>query len=202
MLRTGRRQYFGALAWTCCFQFFVAEQITSRAWQTRYSFTRNYISDLGELGSPLHAWMNASFVLQGFLICTGVFLLWTGYKRLDEIGLQLLTASGLGVLVVGSAPSDISPLLHKVAAATHFLSGGLGICLLGLAALDKNRALASLSIASGLIVLGATAMLGVLETRQSAGLVERAGAYGITLWLVANGLIYLVRVNSRGEDPA
>ena len=74
------RRWGGAL-WVGCVQFFVSEAVAAAGFLGSYSFRRNYISDLGAMNcsggcSPLHALMNASFVLQGALIVTGAAVVW------------------------------------------------------------------------------------------------------------------------------
>ena len=65
-------------------QFLVAHLVVQHAWPTPYSWTRNYLSDLGAVTcggqpgdivcSPLHAVMNSAFVLQGVLLIGGTVL--------------------------------------------------------------------------------------------------------------------------------
>ncbi len=197
-----------------CVQFFLAEQIVSRAWATPYHFARNYVSDLGAAGcgihdgmavcSPLHAWMNASFVLQGLLIAGGALLVrrmfapWRGYS----VGLAVLAVSGLGVFVVGLAPEDANSALHVSGAVAHFVCGGAAMIVLG--AMMARDALWSrvggwLTVGLGVAVLAATVMLGLRGTSVwsalgwPVGLVERVPAYVIPLWVAAMGVASALR---------
>ena len=73
--------------WLLCVQYFAAEAIAIAGWRGAYSFHDNHISGLGAfacIGSgcwPLHAMMNASFVLQGVLISAGAVLVWPTFPR-------------------------------------------------------------------------------------------------------------------------
>ena len=202
-MRTSER--LGALLWVGCLQFFVAEQVTSRAWRMPYSFVRDYISDLGVihcggiLCSPLHAVMNGSFVLQGILIGLGALLLWRRFNRMGRFGLGFLVVCGAGVLLVGFVPEDGNKSLHFWAAAAHFLGGGIGIGLVALSKLARaglrtrgTRIGGWLSLLVGCAVLASTVLLGELGSlppllSRSPGVIERVAAYGITVWMLTSG---------------
>jgi hypothetical membrane protein len=77
----------GAIAFVLgTIQFFVFHVIVELAWSQPYSWAQNNISDLGNVTcgawgengryvcSPLHAWMNTSFVLKGMLLAAGLVL--------------------------------------------------------------------------------------------------------------------------------
>lgn len=195
-----RRQRIGELLWILCAQFFLAEQVTSHAWKLPYSFTRNYISDLGAIHcgalicSPWHEIMNGSFMLQGLLIAAGAVALWTHFRGIGKVALALLAICAVGVVLVGLAPSDQNPALHTVGATIHFVAAGLGICVMGVALWrdgereSNRRWMGYLSVVTGTIILTATAALGSLgHSNISAGTIERIGAYSIVIWLMAMG---------------
>ena len=199
----------GAILWIFCLHYFVAEAVAIHGWPGPYSLSLNYISDLGAVGcdapasglagptqilcSPLHALMNASFVLQGLLIAGGAALLrplfpkggsWTG-------ALWLIGASGVGVFVVGLAPEDASPGPHFLGAVENFLCCNAGMTAIGLAMLSSGRA----TRAAGLVAfsLGAIGLIafGFLAMRTYHGLgvggMERVTAYPFPLWLAGMG---------------
>ena len=75
----------GGAFWMLTLLYFVGQLVAQTAWRTPYSLIDNRVSDLGntECGrtladtyicSPLHAVMNATFVLTGVLILIGLFL--------------------------------------------------------------------------------------------------------------------------------
>ena len=81
--RTVRIRVGAVLLALATVQFFAAHVIAQRAWPTPYSWTTNYISDLGAVTcapgssgvcSPLHAVMNTAFLLQGALLIGGTVL--------------------------------------------------------------------------------------------------------------------------------
>jgi hypothetical membrane protein len=197
--RQMKRIRTGAVCWILCLQYFAAEAVAIAGWRCPYSVLENYISDLGavicagRLCSPLHAMMNASFVLQGVLISAGAVLVWPALLRRwsGSLGLGLVAASGLGVFIVGLAPEDFAPGWHYLGAAENFLFSNAGAALLGLALLRQRRSarrIALFSLAAGLLGL---AGLVSLATQHYFGLgvggMERVTAYPFPLWLASMG---------------
>jgi hypothetical membrane protein len=191
------RRWGGAL-WVGCLQFFAAEAVAAGGFSGAYSSRRNYISDLGAVRcgtgcSPLHALMNASFVLQGVLIVTGAAVVWPFFPRgaLSRLALGLVAASGLGVALVGLAPEDSAPGWHYLGAAENLLFCNAGAALLGVALLREGsapRAVGLLSLGFGLIGLAGLAGLAVgYDFGLGAGGVERVAAYPFPLWIAGMG---------------
>src|SRR5918998_939919 len=100
-------------------QFFAFHLIVQSAWPEPYSWVDNNISDLGAVGcgpwegdgryvcSPLHAWMNASFVAQGVLLAAGLLLARPLRDRLlTKASLAFVSPAALGFILAGLAPAD------------------------------------------------------------------------------------------------
>jgi hypothetical membrane protein len=200
---TSRRR--GAWLWICCLQYFAAEAIAAAGFRGGYSFRRNFISDLGASRcgdgadcSPLHTLMNASFVLQGALICAGAVLVWPLFpKGLARLALALIAASGLGVTVVGLAPEDAALGWHYVGAAENLFLSNAGMALLGAALLRERPAPGLISLGFGLLGLAGLACLaGMVDFGLGAGAIERIAAYPLPLWLAGMGVWLLA---GRGE---
>ena len=191
--------------WLCCFQYFVAEQITRLGWTGHYSMARNYISDLGAAESRLHWVMNGSFVLQGLLIFFGVVLVRDFFppRPVYRVALVLLAIAGAGVLVVGLVPEDTNTRLHLQGAVAHFLGGNVAMILLGLAGLRGSvcdpagrRWKSWLTFAAGSVGLLATVALGFRGSPAwiwtwDTGTVERLAAYPLPLWLTWKGYLLI-----------
>lgn len=211
----------GALVWVCAVQFFVVQAIATLAWTTPFSLKENFISDLGntECGpypaglatyvcSPLHAWMNASFVLQGAIILAGCFLIYRAFPKhwLRPVGMLLLATSGPGLFLVGLYPENVNLPPHKLGAGLQFVLGNLGIALLGLLLLRNGpgrRPLhGALSIVAGLAGVIATWLL-VTDRFLGLGIggMERVAAYPQPIWLTLTGLL-LFRREARGGPAA
>jgi hypothetical membrane protein len=210
-------RYIGAILWVLCVQFFVAEQFVRNAWTTPYSWSANYISDLGAayctnrpvgyVCSPLHSVMNASFILQGVLITVGVALVSPLFPadRLGVAGIRFLGIAGPSLALVGLFPEDVNYRLHFAGAALHLVCAGIGMLLLGLSLLWKmpaRRSIGMVSTVGGGIVLTANALLvSGHDMGLGVGGMERLGAYPLPLWLTLMGLFFFVR-SRRTQDNA
>jgi hypothetical membrane protein len=198
----------GAIVWTLSIQFFVAQIVVQSAWTTPFSLAHNYISDLGNttcgpypegsrtyVCSPWHAWMNASFILQGLIIVLGMVLVWRAFPvgLARSAGSILLVVAGLGNVAVGLFPEDVNVVGHRMGAAAHFFLGNLGMILLGIALGGVRRwsPLAYYSVVSGVVgelttwlfVSGHDGPLGV-------GGMERVAAYALPVWLMVTGATF------------
>jgi hypothetical membrane protein len=206
-MRSQTNVRLGALAWALAFQFFVAQAIVQSAWATPYSLATNYISDLGNTScatypvgsdtyvcSPWHAWMNGSFILLGASILLGAILIRRAFPpgRISAAGLVMVALAGPGLMLVGLFPENVNITPHTLGAATQFISGGLGMAVLGvaLAAARQHTRLAGYSLVSGIVGLLAT---GLFVAGQYLGLgiggMERIAAYALPLWLIVAGVV-------------
>jgi hypothetical membrane protein len=195
----------GAVLWIACLQYFAAEAVAISGWPGRYSLSQNYISDLGALGcdanqcSPLHALMNASFLLQGLLIALGTALVWPGFPKgkLWIAALALVAASGVGVFVVGLYPEDTVSGLHYLGAAENFLFCNAGMAAMGVALLvwrAGGRAMGLITVAAGVVGLLAFAAIAAhVDLGLGVGGIERVTAYPFPLWLAGMGAALLRR---------
>jgi hypothetical membrane protein len=200
----GTRVRTGAVVWICAVQFFVVQAVVQSAWTTPYSLSENFISDLGNttcgpypyesvvyVCSPLHAWMNASFVLLGAIILVGAALVWRALVGdwVGVVGLALVVLAGPGLILVGLYPEDVAITPHKVGAGAQFVLGNLGLVVLGIALLGRGRIFALFSIVAGAAGLVATVLL-VEEIYLGLGIggMERIAAYTIPVWLIVAGV--------------
>src|SRR5215211_640390 len=151
---TARMIWLGAVVWMLAIQFFIAQIIVQAAWTTPFSLTANFISDLGNttcglysvasnmyVCSPWHAWMNASFIMLGVIILVGAALIYRAFPagRMRTVGLVLLALAGPGEILVGLFPENVNLTPHTIGAAAHFVSGNLGIVVLGIALAVSRR---------------------------------------------------------------
>jgi hypothetical membrane protein len=206
---TDRRAQIGGLAWLGCAQFFAAEAIAASRYPGAYSYRFDFISDLGAATcakhcSPLHTLMNASFLLQGVLIATGLVLIRPrlGADGASRIGALCLFVCAVGVFVVGAAPEDVAPAWHYAGAAANLAGCNLAALAIGLgrdaAASPVRRAGVLLG---GLGLIACLAFLTQIPDRIGVGLVERLAAYPFLFWLIAFGAAVLRGVDSRARRP-
>jgi hypothetical membrane protein len=180
----------GALAWLLTLQFFVVETVAQLRWPGTYSRIDRVISDLGTTASPAHTLMNASFVVQGLLIGAGALLLAPALRGVaGRIATVLLCVAGLGVLLVGIAPSDGNATLHSAGAVAHFVGGGLGLIALAYSLRPRSEVVGTALALLGLVSTALTVffLTGVTQTLGDGG-TERLAAYPIPVGLALAGL--------------
>ena len=172
------------------------------AFQPTYSYAKNYISDLGlpacgamfegrPVCSPLHALVNADFVVQGLLfVAAGLAMMRLLTHPARWALLAAALANGIGISLVGLVPENAVPpgphalgaLLaivggNATALASAFAFGGLG--------LPRVHRTASLGLP--FVAAVALAMLAAARARGAPfglpdGVWERTSVYTITTW--------------------
>jgi hypothetical membrane protein len=197
------RTIAGSLCWILALQWFPVQAVVQAAWTTPYSLSRNYISDLGAvrcatsrgLGyvcSPLHSFMNTSFVVIGLLTVAGVVLLWNSWprRRLVTAGMVLVAVFGVGKVVIGLAPEDVRLGLHALG-SLGMLLGDTGSVLLALGLWRMARWGAVVFLFVG--VVGVLAFFLQLSPRLELvrGALERLADWPLPLWLGALGCLRL-----------
>lgn len=196
-------------------QFFVFHLIVQLAWPEPYSWARNNISDLGAVGcgpwsgdgryvcSPLHSWMNASFVLQGALLVAGLGLskpLRGGL--LTRTSLAFVSLAGLGWVLAGVAPGDVNEGLHVLGAFLIFFCGNLGLVF----AENPSQARVARAVRAHPRVLGAVGLvatalfLGQVYVVFGMGGMERIAVFPLQVWAFLVG-VQLLRTPAEGSRP-
>lgn len=182
--------------------FLVSHLVVERAWSPPYSWARNMISDLGNVGcgpwgderrlvcSPLHALMNAAMIGTGLALVAGVVLTWRLWPSARaRAGRALVAAGGLGWVVAGSVPADVDENTHVVLGAFPVLVlTNLGLLLVGLSrgrGPGRTRVLAAVCGATGLA--GAALLLAQVDLGLGLGGTERVAALPPMIWMVAVG---------------
>lgn len=204
-----------------CLQYFIAETIAVLAWNTApYSYTQNYISDLGvteclsgaaaaklsierTLCSPLHTVMNIGFITQGILVMLTIVALWPLLSRRMRIFATPLAAiHAVGVMIVGFFPGSLAEqlgggqftaVMHGLGAALAILAGNLLIIAVGLIVYKKHRPYARMSLVLGLIGMCSAVALGFgQDFGLGIGAIERFAVNPIPIWLALTGCIVLL----------
>jgi hypothetical membrane protein len=169
-------------------QFFVVEAIAASRFGG-YSYRDDTISDLGTAESAARLLMNGSFIAQGLLIIAGALLLGPGLAgnggRLSRV---LLTASGIGVLLVGVFPSDGNGTVHAVVAGVHLLGGAMGLVALAYGMRPRSEGIGTTLAVLGLVGIIATIFFGAaVFLVLGEGGMERAAAYVLPIGLTVAG---------------
>ncbi|MEY9968488.1 putative membrane protein [Streptacidiphilus sp. MAP12-16] len=214
------RLRWGAAAWILgVLQYFICQIVVAAQWNTPYSWTRNFISDLGNTAcgpfstphgqvayvcSPAHTTMNVSFIVSGILAGVGIVLLrplWTE-RRSVTVATWLWIASAAGKALVGLAPENTSIALHTLG-ALNIPCGGVAVLLLSRRGGGLGCPWERAGLALGRIgLVGATlSITGQFTTHLplGAGLAERLASYPANGWMVLIGVLALIR--ARADTP-
>jgi hypothetical membrane protein len=195
-------------------QFLVVHVIVQFAWPEPYSWTANAISDLGAVGcgpwpgdgryvcSPLHDWMNASFILLGLLFVAGLALI--GLFRRSGLSWPsrvFLLLAGIGFVLAGLSPADVSGETHILAALIIFFCGNLGLLYVERSGqIVKSLAVRPDGLTLGAIGLVATALLlGQIYFVFGLGGMERLAVFPLLIWAA---LIGVGMLRAPAKDPA
>ncbi len=218
--RTAIGMRAAAILWLSSVQFFIMQPIVQSAWTTPFSLTQNFISDLGNtacapypLGSasyvcsPWHLGMNTSFVLLGITILMGVVRARAAFRPgfLREIALLLLALAGPGYVAVGLYPENVDITPHKIGAGFVFVSGNLGLALLGFAI---QQTFQRTRLATSLAVLGVAGFIAtvLLVTGRYMGIgiggIERVAAYPLPVGLIMAGYFLWRRGHVTATHPS
>lgn len=221
-----RRRWFevgAAGAWTVAgVSYLVLEAVAADAFRPRYSYARNYISDLGVtaggdvIDSPLAWLMNVAFYLQGTLFLVAAVLFVHALRsRRRAVFLTCAAMNSVGNIVVGTfhsgpqASVDGTAWLHVTGAVLAIVGGNAAIVagswMLGNAGGPKWYRAASLVIAAaGLLCF---VMLGI-DSRTTAfqiapdGVWERGSVYSIIGWQLLTAGYLLGRRRASFPDGA
>ena len=189
-------------------QFLVAHLVVQHAWPAPYSWTRNYLSDLGAVTcggqpgdivcSPLHAVMNSAFVLQGVLLIAGTVLTagaWTASAG-RRVWQGLIVASGLSWIVVGLVPEDVAGPVHAAGALPGFVVSNVALLVAGASASTRGRrACRRAATVLGVAGVSGLALLAAARGPDSAigvGAAERLVVFPLQVWAVVVGVALLV----------
>lgn len=196
-------------------QFFLFHLVVQLAWPEPYSWARNNISDLGVTAcgpwpgdgryvcSPMHAWMNASFVAQGALLVAGLGLskpLRSGL--LTRASLVFVSLAALGWVLAGVAPADVDEGLHVLGAFLIFFCGNLGLVFAeNPPRADVARPVRAYPRTLGAAGLVATALfLGQVYVVFGMGGMERLAVFPLQAWTFLVG-VQLLRTPAKGSRP-
>jgi hypothetical membrane protein len=195
-LATGR----GAALWVvAAVGYLILEAVAAAGFEPAYSYTRNYISDLGvNAVSPRPHLMHAAFYLQGILFFLGAWLI-VGIPDSPRarIFLGLITANSIGNIVIGTVHSGA---LHRAGAALAIVGGNTAI-LAGSAVVATvggwrwYRCISTLVATLGLLSL---MMLMINSATSKANLLpdgawERGSVYSIIMWQLLTAACLLIR---------
>ncbi|WAJ45383.1 DUF998 domain-containing protein [Mycobacterium sp. Aquia_216] len=185
----------GAVLWVVAALGYLAlEAITAAGFGSAYSYTRNYISDLGvDADSPQSYLIHIAFYLQGALFFLGaVFIVRIPDSPRAQIFLGLIATNAIGNLVIGTVHSGDA---HRAGAALAIVGGTTAI-LAGAAVIptvgDRRcyRHISELLAAVGLLSLLMLLVNSVTSNDNllPSGAWERGSVYSIIVWQLLTGV--------------
>jgi len=213
-----KRVVLGSIFWTLTLVGYgIIQPIVAAAWPSGYSFTDHAISDLGntECGmfpnlangeiyvcSPLHAWMNGSFIVLGVLTALGAWLTAPAWPRrcASSVGLTLTALGGLCVSLVGVFPENVDLDTHTLVALLQLPLQLAGFIALIIACGRRCRWRAAWTLVCGLVsLLAAVSFFSGHYGALGMGGVERLMFDTFTVWTGVIGVVLLFR---HGRGPA
>jgi hypothetical membrane protein len=195
----------GPWLWVAGVQYFVVQVVVAAAWNQPYSWRLNTISDIGNSAcalyghefvcSPLHGFMNASFVLLGICVLAGSLLNISSRDRSKgaNIGFLLMGIGGVGTVLVGLAPENTVAALHVAGATLPFVLGNIALIVLG-KELRLPLFFKWLTVGIGFVCMIALVLfLRNVTLGLGHGGMERIVAYPQTVWMITYGFCALAR---------
>ncbi|MDT5347513.1 MAG: hypothetical protein QOH91_800 [Mycobacterium sp.] len=187
----------GAVLWVvAAVGYLLLEAAAAASFKPVYSYTNNYISDLGVTG-PRAYLMHTAFYLQGILFLLGALLIVSVPRsRPSRLFLGLVAANAIGNIVVGTVHYG---KVHVVGAALAIVGGNIavlvGSAVVGPVAAHRwYRSVSKLVAALGisclimLIINWMTMRAHVLPN----GTWERGSVYSITMWQLLTAASLLI----------
>jgi hypothetical membrane protein len=206
------------IAWVAAAVVYVGTEAIAASAFPGYSYSANYISDLGvpdvaefqgrAIDSPLHAVMNAGFVLQGVLYLVAAVVATRALRagpRRAFLALAVVHAVGITVvgLIHGSASSAASGIgwMHVVGAGMAIIAGNGASIVAGVGSgrVGAARAFRVASVALGVVGLVSLVVLQSLGGSDVDGIWERGSVYTVTAWELMAGVAVLVAVRRAGR---
>ncbi len=203
----------GAIALIMIIEYLVTEAVAALAWKNPvYSYSNNYISDLGVSGppvtfmgrliySPLYWVMNAGFFVEGVLAVLAAFLLMPLFTKKTWRTIIPLIAilHGVGITLVaifhGSADAtkEYTGVMHVTGAALAIIFGNVQCICAGIAAGQSG---APKWFTAYSVVLGLAGLIALfcpfIEHGVAPGTMERVAVDSFITWDITTGIFLLV----------
>ena len=158
-----------------------------------FSWTDDYLSDLGELGTSYNFVFNLGLIAAGIALLLFVLGLPELVKRgMGQVGVVLIAVSMLSLVGIGAFPLGTSP--HAAVSVTFFALPLIAFLLIGVDLVrepsERKWGAISLLAGVGLISLLPELLAAFLGVIGMAAIFEAAGAMVVFVW----GIIFGVRL--------
>ncbi len=193
----------GGVLWTLSIAFFVDQGIAIAAFTRPYSLATSLISDLGNTAcgpticSPLHTFMNVTFVFVGMCHALGALATYRAWPRVRSanVGIELLMIAGAGLIIAGLSPENVNPSAHDTGALVGLFALNLAMLALGWSLLPVRRWLGRATLGAGIV--GLVGLGYFLSGQGLPGIAERIADYPSAAMVVVLGVTQLVAAASR-----
>lgn len=158
-------------------------------------FTDPITKEVMYICSPRHVLMNVGFMVAGLLMILGSVLTRTAWprRRLSQTALLMIAIAGLGEILSGVAPGNVSVAAHAAGALLHWIFGTAGIVCLGFAVRKSSPIFASFSLFSAALVVTAFFLYGNhAYLGLGRGGMQRLLSYPLSIWLIVAGFVLLL----------
>jgi len=196
MLQKQRRQiseYMPVILVLGALQFFVCEFLVAGSWRGDYSYSQNFISDLGVpyCGNADRPCSTSSVLLTISLVVLGVALVAAAvWVRLaaptPPVGSMFLAVAGVGSGIAGVAHSNTNWPLHSLGATLFMIFGSCAVLTVGLSGCVLRRNVVSMLTAPlGLLgLIGYFCYVNNWQLGLGPGGIERVSAYSVIIGFV------------------
>ncbi|MGB0922068.1 MAG: DUF998 domain-containing protein [Alphaproteobacteria bacterium] len=165
-------------------------------WDTGYSPTANYLSELGALGSPTYNLANwLGFLPVGVVLIVLIFHLWRALPKNWPTRLGLIFMSGMVIGYLGAFfyPCDMGcpadgvgrQAIHNLSGVLAYLMALIGLPLIAIGTRKSAPRAAQLTALAFLVVAASSVLMSVPEAQSYRGLSQRLADYSIFLWFAA-----------------
>lgn len=187
-------------------QFFIFEFLVAGSWRGNYSYTRNFISDLGVPYCGAHGDIPCSasseLITLSFLILGGAFLvgaLWMRSATIPLVASVFTAIPGIGAFIVGLVHSNANWPLHSLGASLFLIFGSCAALTVGLSGGAMRRNIGSfLTAPLGLLgLVGYFCYVNSWQLGLGPGGIERLSAYSVIVGFVCA----VAMVNASRHSP-
>lgn len=187
--------------------YLTLEAIAAAGLRQHYSYTHDFISELGEIGCPRAHLMNTAFCVQGTLFLVGAVLVHRAFESVKAgCFLTLAATNAVGnvlVAIIHSGPSarvDGTLWLHVVGALLAIVGGNAAIVSGSSVLRDAGWPPWYRRVSLGFAVFGLLSLTALIVESKIATLNvlplatwERGGVYSIIAWQMSTAACLLVR---------
>ncbi|MFD0007869.1 DUF998 domain-containing protein [Streptomyces sp. NPDC127178] len=144
--------------------------------------------------SPWHEAADIAWIVGGVCLFLGAVLNAAVFQpgRLRSWAFGVLAVSGLGLVSSGFTPYNLHPVEHLLFAGVCFVSGAVGVLLLGeMLRRAHHRYWGISGIVCGAVSLVAALVTAIRPDPRTQGVFERTSAWPTIFWIIGTGALFI-----------